>query len=105
MKSFTLSNEKDDIEAGTNHAEFIRTEDMSVEVMRYSVDDEDPMHSHDVEEVYYIDSGSASINVEGDVTELSGGDVIHVRPDETHRFQDFVEELIVLGFYAPATKE
>jgi mannose-6-phosphate isomerase-like protein (cupin superfamily) len=78
---------------------------MSVEVMRYGVDDEDPMHSHDVEEVYYIDSGSASINVEGDVTEISEGDVIHVRPGESHRFQDFDEELVVLGFYAPATND
>ncbi len=40
--------------------------------------DEDPVHAHGENEIYHVDSGAAKINVEGDTTTVSEGDVVTV---------------------------
>ncbi len=102
MKRYNVS--RVDIEGDTHQQEMLRTEDMSVDVMRFTPEDTDHMHAHEVQEVYHIASGSAAINVEGDVTPVTAGDVIHIEPGEKHRFQDFDSALVVTVFYAPPNK-
>lgn len=82
--------------------ESLRTDAFSLEVMKFERGDEDPMHSHSEDEIYHITSGSATINVEGNRTEVSPGDLIHIQPGVEHQFLDFAEELVMTVLYAPA---
>ncbi len=89
--------------AGTDDVavEEFRTDSFSLEVMRFGPDDEDPMHAHEEDEVYIINSGEGVLNVEGDLRDVKVGDVVHLGPGTDHRFQDFGDELVVTVLYAP----
>ena len=83
--------------------ESLRTDNVSLEVMRFEPGDEDTMHAHGEDEIYVVESGTAELNVEGDVTPVSAGDVVHLEPGTEHRFQAFEDELVMTVVYAPAT--
>jgi quercetin dioxygenase-like cupin family protein len=87
---------------GEESSEALRTDAFSAEVMRFEPGDEDPMHAHAEEEIYNVHSGTAEIDVEGDVRSVSAGDVIHLEPGTDHRFRGFEEELVMTVLYAPA---
>lgn len=95
-----IKDEADELD-DEHQRQVFKTEEMSVDVMLFEPEDNDHMHAHDVQEVYHIHSGSAAINVQGEVTQVSDGDIIHVEPGQKHRFQDFEDELLVTVFYAP----
>lgn len=82
--------------------ESLRTDAFSLEVMKFERGDEDPMHSHSENEIYHISSGRAKINVEGDTSSVSPGDLVHIEPGVEHQFLDFENELMMTVLYAPA---
>lgn len=81
--------------------ESLRTDAFSLEVMKFEPGDTDPMHSHSEDEIYQISAGNADINVDGQTSSVSPGDVIHVEPGVEHQFADFEEEFLVTVLYAP----
>ena len=60
--------------------ETLRTEAVSLEIMTFEEGDEDPMHAHAEDEIYHVDSGCAQLNVEGEIHDVSGGDIVHLEP-------------------------
>jgi mannose-6-phosphate isomerase-like protein (cupin superfamily) len=61
---------------------------------------DDRQQPHTRDEVYYIVSGRATIEVDGDSRPVSAGDVIYVKAQIDHRFVDIEEELQVIVFFA-----
>ncbi|ERH10518.1 MAG: double-stranded beta-helix domain protein [halophilic archaeon J07HX64] len=90
-------------ETGSESTESLRTENVSLEIMRFEPGDEDNMHAHGEDEIYVVESGTAELNIDGDVTPVSAGDIVHLEPGTDHRFQAFEDELVMTVVYAPAT--
>lgn len=104
MHTFAIRDVADELaETGTESTESLRTDNVSLEMMRFEPGDEDTMHAHGEDEIYVVNSGTAELNVEGDVTPVSAGDVVHLEPGTDHRFQAFEDELVMTVVYAPAT--
>jgi Uncharacterized conserved protein, contains double-stranded beta-helix domain len=104
MDTFTIRDVADELATtGAESTEAFRTDNVSLEVMRFEPGDEDSMHAHGEDEIYVVESGTAELNVEGDVTPVSAGDVVHLDPGTDHRFQAFEDELVMTVVYAPAT--
>jgi Uncharacterized conserved protein, contains double-stranded beta-helix domain len=104
MNRFAIRDVADELaETGAESTESLRTDNVSLEVMRFEPGDEDTMHAHGEDEIYVVESGTAELNVEGDATPVSAGDVVHLEPGTEHRFQAFEDELVMTVVYAPAT--
>ncbi len=104
MNTFAIRDVADELaETGAESTESLRTDNVSLEVMRFEPGDEDTMHAHGEDEIYVVESGTAELNVEGDVTPVSAGDIVHLEPGTEHRFQAFENELVMTVVYAPAT--
>ncbi len=88
--------ENDEIET-----EALRTAAMSVDIYQFEPGDDDPMHSHNEDEVYYVVSGNGAIDFGDETRAVEDGDLIYVDPGTEHRFTDFEEELVMVVFYAP----
>lgn len=82
--------------------EAIREEAFSLNVMRFTPGDEDPMHAHDEEEIYFIDSGTATLVTEDESIAVEPGDVVHLSPGTEHQFTDFEDTFVTTVVYAPA---
>jgi mannose-6-phosphate isomerase-like protein (cupin superfamily) len=82
--------------------EFLRRESMSVGVYRLAAGTEDPQEPHTEDEVYYVVSGRARVEVDGDSSPVEPGDVVFVEREADHRFHDIDEELVLLVVFAPA---
>ena len=41
-------------------------------------------HSHPTHEFYYVMSGQGIMEIDGDVREISQGDLVHIPPDKVH---------------------
>ena len=91
-----------DIPDDDDSIEAIRTDAVSLELMRFEEGDEDPLHAHAENEIYHVNAGAGKINVEGDTTHVSAGDVVHLEPGTDHQFLDFEDELVMTVLYAPA---
>jgi quercetin dioxygenase-like cupin family protein len=102
MDSFHVSDVAEEIPADEESIEALRTDAVSLEVMSFEPGDEDPMHAHGEDEIYHVDAGSATINVEGEQMAVSAGDVVHLEPGTEHQFLDFEDELVMTVMYAPA---
>ena len=102
MDSFHVSDVAEEIPADEESIEALRTDAVSLEVMSFEPGDEDPMHAHGEDEIYHVDAGSATINVEGEHVAVSAGDAVHLEPGTEHQFLDFEDELVMTVVYAPA---
>lgn len=81
--------------------EFLRRDSMSLEVYCLEAGATDPQDPHAEDEVYYIVSGSAKIQI-GDAAHLvEEGDIIFVEREVEHYFFDIKEYLVTLIFFAP----
>ncbi len=63
------------------------------------VDHQEP---HRRDELYYVLSGTAALEVEGERRAVGPGSVIYVRAHTAHRFVDIEEELRVLVIFSAA---
>ena len=80
----------------------MREEAFSLQVMRFAPGDEDPMHAHDEEEIYFIDAGTATLVTEDESVTVEPGDVVHLSPGTEHQFTDFEGTFVTTVVYAPA---
>ena len=63
--------------------------------------DIDPQQPHTEDEIYYVVSGSAQIQVGDEDRELKPGSVVFVGTDVPHRFHSITETLTLLVVFAP----
>lgn len=81
--------------------EFLRRDSMSLEVYRLEAGATDPQDPHTEDEVYYIVSGSASIQIGDETHPVEPGHIIFVEREVEHSFFDIEEDLVTLIFFAP----
>ena len=86
---------------GELYHEFIRANRLSVGLYILEAGAADPQTPHTEDEIYYIVSGSAIIQVAGEDRPVSAGSVIYVDELVDHRFHTITEELKVIVVFAP----
>ena len=69
-------------------------------VLEAGATDLQPPHTED--EIYYIVSGSGTIEVSGEYRQVSAGTVIYVDAHVDHRFDSITENLSVIVVFAPS---
>ena len=87
------------------YLEFLRVESLSAGLYSLPAGAPDPQEPHNEDEVYYVISGRAAIDIDGDVRPVRSGSVIFVGKEVEHRFVDIEEDLDVLVLFAPAETE
>ena len=87
---------------GKLYLEFLRVPDLSMGLYQLPKGGEDPQSPHTEDEVYYVVSGIAKIEVAGEDRDVQAGSVVYVAKNAEHRFHSITEDLTVLVFFAPA---
>jgi len=86
---------------GELYHEFIRANRLSVGLYVLEAGATDPQTPHTEDEIYYIVSGSAIVEVAGEDRPVSAGSVIYVDAHVDHRFHSITEDLSVIVVFAP----
>lgn len=103
MEQFTLAGVRRlRAEENTLYHEFLRVPTMSVGVYELGAGDEDPQEPHTEDELYYIVSGRATLQVDETAIPVEAGSLVYVPAHVAHRFHTITEALTVLVFFAPA---
>ena len=89
-------------QSGSQYLEFIRKPSLSVGLYMLSAGAVDQQEPHTEDEVYYIVSGRASIQVDKESSPVEAGSVVFVQANIEHRFHTITEDLTILVFFAPA---
>lgn len=88
--------------AGRPWLPFLTASTMTVGVYALPEAGLDPQASHERDELYYVISGKAKLQVEADSMDVGPGSTVYVRAFAEHRFHDIEEELKVLVFFSTA---
>ena len=88
--------------SGDRYLEFLRVPDLSMGLYVLPAGGADPQSPHTEDEVYYVASGQAKVNVAGEDRAVQAGSIVYVGKNVEHRFHSIEEELTVLVFFAPA---
>lgn len=103
MQAFELAQLISQREAGDKlYLEFLKVPDLSMGLYVLPAGGTDPQSPHTEDEVYYVVSGRAQINVAGENRAVQTGSIVHVAKNVDHHFHSIEEELVVLVFFAPA---
>lgn len=84
------------------YLEFLRENSMSMGLYHLKVNAIDRQSPHSEDEVYYVISGAAKINVDGEDHPVQAGSIVFVESGMPHRFHSITQDLTVLVFFAPA---
>ncbi len=84
------------------YLEFLKVPDLSMGLYVLPADGTDPQSPHTEDEVYYVVSGKAKIQVADEGRDVQAGSIVYVAKNVEHRFHSIEEELTVLVFFAPA---
>jgi len=87
---------------GDLYHEFLRVPAMSAGLYELAAGAEDPQEPHTEDELYYVVSGRARLQVGGEDVAVAAGSLVYVAATVEHRFHDISEALAVLVFFAPA---
>jgi mannose-6-phosphate isomerase-like protein (cupin superfamily) len=103
MQAFELadliSQQKDN---GTLYLEFLKVPDLSMGLYVLPAGGTDPQSPHTEEEVYYVVSGRAKIQVADEDRDVGSGSIVYVAKNVEHRFHSIESALTVIVFFAPA---
>lgn len=88
-------------QAGEAYAQFIDAGSLSLGHYTLAAGATDPQAPHAEDEVYYVVSGRATIQVGDEERPVSPGSIIYVGARVPHRFVDIREDLSLLVFFAP----
>ncbi len=108
MKNFDSVDEiRKRINGPIPYAEFLRIPPMSCGVYVLKPGDQDMQQPHNVDEIYYIVSGSARMKVafadrHPEDRTVVAGDLIFVAARDEHSFYSITQELVLLVIFAPA---
>ena len=89
-------------QSGSQYLEFIRKPSLSAGLYMLSAGAIDQQEPHTEDEVYYVVSGRASIQVGKESRHVEAGSVVFVQANVEHRFHTITEDLTILVFFAPA---
>ena len=84
------------------YLEFLKVPDLSMGLYILPAGGVDPQSPHTEDEVYYVVSGKAQIQVADENCAVQAGSIVYVAKNVEHRFHSIEEELTVLVFFAPA---
>ena len=84
------------------YLEFLKVPDLSMGLYVLPAGGTDPQSPHTEDEVYYIVSGRALIQVADEDRTVQAGSIVYVAKNVGHRFHSVEEELTVIVFFAPA---
>jgi mannose-6-phosphate isomerase-like protein (cupin superfamily) len=90
---------------GAAWREFLRVPSLSLGVYQLKKGAEDKQTPHKQDEIYYVSSGRAVLEVEGQGFPVETGSVVFVPARARHHFRDIAEDLTTLVFFAPAETE
>jgi mannose-6-phosphate isomerase-like protein (cupin superfamily) len=82
-------------------AEVLRSNLLSVGLYTLPAGGVDDQTPHGEDEVYYVVSGRAKIEVSGEDHPVQPGTALFVPARAEHRFHDIKEELVLVVFWAP----
>ena len=88
-------------ETGELYHEFFSADRLSVGLYVLEAGATDPQTSHTEDEIYYIASGSGTIEVAGEYRQVSAGTVIYVDAHVDHRFHSIIDDLSVIVVFVP----
>lgn len=84
------------------YLEFLNVPALSVGLYCLPAGGTDPQQPHTEDEIYYIISGHAQIQVKNEHQPVSPGTIIYVAAHDPHFFYNITEALTILVFFAPA---
>ena len=84
------------------YLEFLKVPDLSLGLYILPAGGVDPQSPHTEDEVYYVVSGKAQIQVADENCAVQAGSIVYVAKNVEHRFHSIEEELTVIVFFAPA---
>ena len=84
------------------YLEFLKAPDLSMGLYVLPAGGVDPQSPHTEDEVYYVVSGRAQIQVADEDRAVQAGSIVYVAKNVEHRFHSIEAELTVLVFFAPA---
>jgi mannose-6-phosphate isomerase-like protein (cupin superfamily) len=87
--------------AGDQWREFLRAGMFSAGVYRLSAGETDHQSPHAEDEIYYVLTGRAELEVEGKRQVVGPGSIAFVAKLAEHRFVDIAEDLELLVIFAP----
>lgn len=103
MQAFQLHElENRTTEHGQPYFEFLRVPAMSMGLYRLTSGLPDLQSPHKQDEVYYVLSGKAQLEVKDKREPAVPGCILYVEANTPHKFVDIQEDLEVLVFFAPA---
>ena len=103
MNAFELSElTRKHQELGKHYLEFLRVPSMSMGLYRLPAGGIDPQSPHTEDEIYYVVSGKALIDVGEEQRLVQAGSIVFVSANLPHKFHTIEQELEVLVFFAPA---
>ncbi|HZS78570.1 MAG TPA: cupin domain-containing protein [Ktedonobacteraceae bacterium] len=85
-----------------DYLEFLRVPALSVGLYMLEAGATDEQQPHTEDEIYYVLSGRAIIQVGSENREVQAGSLIYVKARDEHRFHTITEDLRVLVIFAPA---
>ena len=89
-------------ESNKLYLEFLKVPDLSMGLYILPAGGTDPQSPHTEDEVYYVVSGKAQIQVADENRAVQAGSIVYVAKNVEHRFHSIEEELTVIVFFAPA---
>jgi mannose-6-phosphate isomerase-like protein (cupin superfamily) len=84
------------------YLEFLRVPSMSLGIYNLAAGSVDKQQPHTEDEIYYIVSGRAQIQVGEEHRPVEPGSIVFVAANVEHRFHSIQEDLTTLVFFAPA---
>jgi mannose-6-phosphate isomerase-like protein (cupin superfamily) len=103
MNAFELTDlSQQHAQLGKLYLEFLRVPTLSMGIYRLPAGGTDPQLPHTEDEVYYVISGKAQINVDGEARPVQAGSIVFVAANVPHKFHSIEQDLAVLVFFAPA---
>ena len=84
------------------YLEFLKVPDLSMGLYVLPAGGTDPQSPHTEDEVYYVVSGKAKIQVADEDRDVQEGSIVYVAKNVEHLFHSIEEDLKVIVFFAPA---
>ena len=100
-QAFELAKEIESLRAsGSPYQEFLRVPTMSCGIYSLAAGATDLQAPHDEDEVYYVVSGQARVQVGGDERTVGPGSILYVPASAEHSFCEIEEDLTLMVFFA-----
>lgn len=87
-------------ESGLPWQPFLDVATMNAGLYVLAVGDEDRQRPHELDELYYVISGLATLEIEGETQKVGPGSLVYVRALAAHHFHSIEEDLHVLVFFS-----